>query len=327
MTGKGQGESVTATPGPARDVGERLREIEDRLERLLASGWRHAGAEAAALAGEAEALAGLGLAELAGRLRHVAEAGTAGAALPAIALALAACRLFRARVAADDAPAGEWGPLAAPRRRAGVLAYGRAPDKLLPIGRMAVGDGEAWACVQLRGTLAHEWFLVDPVAPPPERTGPRSWGHAGEPPWLRGLLGGYLRWQARYPVGASGEVQRCVLEGGAPAEMDEAETRLLTGVLAAVANRAPKDGMTVLGGRGGLRLRLLEPSEVDTYVWPDPAAARAFAGAGPGTVCALTWVDGAAIKPLALISPPGFMKQAALIHLVPGCPATPLAPG
>ncbi len=49
-----------------------------------------------------------------------------------------------------------------------------------------------------------------------------------------------------------------------------------------------------------------------------------FAGVSEEKVWALAWVEGAVIKPLVLVSPPGFFKQPALIHLVPGLPATPL---
>src|SRR4051812_27326378 len=97
-----------------QEIAERLRRVEDRLERLLASGWHHASAEAADLAAEADTLAALGLEALAERLRAVAAATRADEALAAIALATAACRLLRARLPADSPPPGAWTPLAAP---------------------------------------------------------------------------------------------------------------------------------------------------------------------------------------------------------------------
>src|SRR5437870_3901374 len=128
-------------------MAERLRRVEDRLERLLASGWRNAGAEAADLAGEADGLAALGLAHLAERLRAVAAAPSAAEALPAIALASAACRLLRARLPTDAAPAGRWAHLLQADDPPETAA-----ERLIPVARMAVGDGEAWACVRLVGS-------------------------------------------------------------------------------------------------------------------------------------------------------------------------------
>src|SRR4051812_695792 len=68
--------------GPAlamRDVIARLEGTEQRIERLLASGWRARGAEADALAAEADALDTIGLTALAARLRAVAGAADAPA--------------------------------------------------------------------------------------------------------------------------------------------------------------------------------------------------------------------------------------------------------
>src|SRR4051794_34408591 len=129
-----------------QDVAERLGRVEDRLERLLASGWRNVAAEAADLAGEADAPAAPGLPHLAERLRAVAVAPGGAGGPPAPPLAAAACRLVRARLPADAAPAGQWADLLQAEK-------GREPavERLIPIARMALGDGEAWACVRLRG--------------------------------------------------------------------------------------------------------------------------------------------------------------------------------
>jgi hypothetical protein len=313
------------------DVGEQVRSVEARLERLVASGWRNAAAEAADLAEAAAALDELGLAALAERLRRVVAAADGAAALPAIALSLSACHQLRARLAADRLQPGDWSPLAPPRRQAA-----QTPARLIPVGRMAVGREEVWACIRLRGQWTDECFLVDSSSPnrPAGDTldgeaaagGPANNGPdrlADEPPWLRCIVEGRLAWQARYPLGASGEVERCRLAGGNVVGPSDAEAHALAALLQALG-KPYKDGATVLSGTGGLRLRHLERAEAGTYVWPDPAAAAAFAGVRDEKAWALTWVEGATIRPLALLSPPGFFKHPALIHLVPGLPQTPL---
>src|SRR3954469_1222603 len=143
-------------------VAERLRRGEGRLGRVLASGWRTAGPEAADLAGEADGLAALGLAHLAERLRAVAAAQSAAEALPAITLAAAACRLLRARLPTDAAPPGGWAHLLPADNPPQAAA-----QRLIPVARMAVGDGEAWACVRLRGGSGAEWLLLEPLLPGP----------------------------------------------------------------------------------------------------------------------------------------------------------------
>ena len=191
-----------------------------------------------------------------------------------------------------------------------------------------------WSCIQLRGQWADECFLVDPSsldlsaddsqngdAAANNSAGDGQGHRATEPAWLRCMLAGQLAWQARYPLGASGEVERCRLAGGKVAEPSDAEAHALAALLQALG-KPYKDRATVLSGTGGLRLRHLERAEVGTYVWPDPATAAAFAGVRDDKVWALTWVEGAAIRPLALLSPPGFFKHPALIHLVPGLPQT-----
>ena len=82
----------------ARELVERLRQVEERLERLLTSGWRQSRTEAADLRQDADALTEAGLPELAARVRAVAEANDSAEALQAIALATSACRLLRARL-------------------------------------------------------------------------------------------------------------------------------------------------------------------------------------------------------------------------------------
>jgi hypothetical protein len=310
------------------DLDLRLRRVEERLERLLVSGWRNAGAEATDLAEEAEALAELGFGELAERLRGVAAAEGGSEALRAVTLAATACRLLRARLPAE-APTGEWLPIGKATRRRGA-----STERLLPIGRMALEDGEAWACVRLRGTMADDWLLLDPptlpeLASEPARVGlaARLMGRGraaaasdnGSSVWLSRPIEGVLRWRARYPLGASGDVQHCGLSGAAWAGADQAEVPLAT--LRKALAGSPKEDRLLLGG--WLRLKQLDPAEVESYVWPDPAVASAFRAAG-GPVWALAWVQGGPIAPLVLIEPGGVLRKPRLVHLVPGLPGEAL---
>lgn len=290
------------------EVVGRLRRVEDRLARLLASGWRNAAGEAADLAGEADALAALGLGELTNRLRKVAAAADETEALPSIALSLAALRLLRARLPVDDAPPGSWTPLVAPAKR-----KASPPDRLVPLGSMALSDGEAWACVRVRGLVAVEWVLVDP--PQNDRAAARDFS----PPWLRGQLYAHQRWQARYPLGASGEVQRSSVVD-ATWKIPAGDDDLFAHFREELTGGKLKDGQRVLAG-GDLRTMELDPAESDHYVWPDPAASTAFRSAASGRVWALVWTPGNLIAPLAVLVPGGLFRRPRLVHLVPGNPA------
>ena len=297
------------------DVAERLRRIEARLERLLASGWRATASEASNLTEDVTALEELGLRSVASAIRRVQHAANGAEALQAVAIALAVSRQAGVRLvgatgasALQAGPEGSWVPLA-PSRRAG-----RTLDRLLPVGRIAIGAGEeAWACIRLHGQWAALYVLVDPPGLASGEGGHRT----GQPAWLSSVLEGVLQWQVRYPLGADGSVERCTLAGATLAA--EPRDDLLSAL-----RKSHKDGITLLSGSGGLRLRHLDRAEAHAFVWPDPAAGEVLAGLRDEKVWALTWGGSAAIAPLALLSPKGFLKPAALIHLVPGLPRTPL---
>ncbi|HYF76663.1 MAG TPA: hypothetical protein VD973_06010 [Symbiobacteriaceae bacterium] len=291
---------------PMQEVADRLRRLEDRLERLLASGWRNAWAEAAALAAEGEALAEAGLPGLGERLAQVAAAtGSApasdGDALPALAMALAATRLLRARLPADAPPPGAWAPLSAPapgaRKRTSA-----PPDRVVPVCRVPHAEGELWACVRLRGAHAEELLLLQP-------TGERR-------PWLRHALEGSLCWQARHPLGASGDYQVCTAVNHTWADL-EPDALLL------VPNDPRKDQLIFSGG-GGLRLVQLAPDDLNVYAWLHPAMMEAARTALQHSQWALAWVEGALVAPLALLIPGGLFRRSKLVHLVPGAPAEAL---
>jgi hypothetical protein len=142
------------------------------------------------------------------------------------------------------------------------------------------------------------------------------------------VLRGTLRWRARLPLGAAGSVEWCALEEGRTAEETDAEGNQLQGYrlleLARAALKRPwKEGVAVLGPYGEVRLARLNPKESATYVWADEAAEAVLRGCG-GEVWGLVRKDGAAEQPLALLSPAWLLRRAALMHLVPGSPRTPL---
>src|SRR4051812_49085225 len=100
---------------PLRDLVAALDDVEERLARLLVSGWRNAAAEARDLSAIADALAAANLPETAARVRAVAEATSAEEGLRAVALASNACRLARAQLAEDLTPQGRWRSLTGSR--------------------------------------------------------------------------------------------------------------------------------------------------------------------------------------------------------------------
>jgi hypothetical protein len=329
---------------PAR-FGARVRGIEARLERLLASGWRNAAGEAEELHAVTDGLEELGLSGLAARVRAVAAARSAKDALGAVSLALAACRLLRTHLAGEGTLSGEDGwQVVGTRRRRQMRTDGEAQDTLLPVARTAMADGEAWLCLRLHGMYTSERVLVDPTQLA-SREGPDANRGvsitATEPAWMRSMVRGSLRWRARYPLGASGSIERCVLLNGtlampgaggtenAGSARDERawESRLLDQTRAVLTKR-PNDGAQVLAASGSVRLAKLHAAEAEGYVWPDPAAAEVFRTAGEALrsddVWAVVWKDDALVQPLALFSPPGLLKNAELIHLVPGLPRTGL---
>ncbi|HYF95333.1 MAG TPA: hypothetical protein VD969_24240 [Symbiobacteriaceae bacterium] len=275
-----------------QEIANRLRLLEDRLERLLASGWRNAGAEAADFATEAAALIEAGLPALGERLGRVATVG-AGEALGAAAMALAACRLLRARLPADAPLPGNWAPLSKPKQRTAVV------DRVVPVCRVPHGGGEAWAGVRLRGMHAEDLVLVAPTGAPR--------------PWLRHVLEGGLRWQERHLLGASGEYQVCTMAN--PGWADLAAEALL------LAPNDPRKEQPVFSGGGGLRLVQVVPDDLNVYAWLHPTMIDAARAALQHSQRAVAWVDGALVAPLAILVPGGLLRRARLVHLVAGAPA------
>src|SRR5687768_3740175 len=104
---------------------ELILRAEDRLERLLDSGWRNVGQDLVLLEEAAQVLAEAGMERLAGKLRSVSAAPSAADGLAAVTLALATCRLLRVRVGSVRGE-GEWTPVGASGRR--VAGRRRAAD-------------------------------------------------------------------------------------------------------------------------------------------------------------------------------------------------------
>lgn len=288
---------------------DRLREAESRLARLVAAGWRNAAAEAAVLNDEADGFAELGLEGFATRLRAVAEATSPTEALRAEALALATCRMLRARVAVDDGSAERWQPLLVPRRRRAAEA-----DMVQPLCRYSLAGVEVWSCLRSRG-FAVEWVLVEPFEMSP--------GHGS--PWLRLPLYGHLHWRARFPLGAGRDVQVQALqkpswESTEPSAVDPHAAfrrRLAPGKLR-------EDKLPVWGG-GSVHLSPLDRAKLDGYLWLDPTVPSDLAHAPFDETWALVWDQEGTPAVIAALTERGrLVKNLSVVHLVPGCPVEEL---
>lgn len=279
---------------------QRLNQIEDRLERLLAGGWRNAAPDLAELAAEASALAE-GLPHLAQALTAVSQATTPMEGLRTVTLALARVRMLRTRLAPDQAPPGDWQPLAATQRS--------RKDRVLPLSRLPLGDEEVWACVRLRGSQPGDLVLL---VPPP--------GVA--PGWLTQPLQGTLHWEARYPLGAAGEVEACFLLDAAPYEPEGDPVEAFR---KALAGGKLKERLPLFPGYTRFVTMALGAPDLPTCVWPDNRPASLFATAAGDRAWTLAYVDGALVMPLCLLRPGGLLRRPAQLHLVPGTPEVHVA--
>jgi hypothetical protein len=326
-------------PATTRELVDHLRQIEDRLERLLVSGWRLGQVEAADLLNEADLLEQSDLSSLGARVRAVAQADGAADALHKIALASSACRLLRLRLPTDSVPDG-WAPVTPSRPKARSNG-----EVLLPLSRLLVDGREVWACSWPAG---RQWLLLEPPFPPePTSTPPQSparprsifgrlgrqiveaFGGAATPPapWVHHQLRGRLVWQARYPLGATGEVNLCTLDDAAWVTEPDAERYGIRAFLQKLRAGALTSGATAFPGVGGLRLMELDRTDPAAYIWLDATATAVFASAPSEKVWALVWTGDSAITPLALLTPGGGKGPSRLTHLIPGSPSHVLVGG
>jgi hypothetical protein len=288
-----------------QNVGERLHDTETRLARLVAAGWRNASAEALILNDEADAFEVLGLEEFATRLRAVAGATSPTEALRAQALAMAACRMLRARLALGDQSAERWQPLLVPRRRRAAEA-----DMLQPLCRYSLAGVEVWSCLRSRG-FAVEWALVEPSE--------LSQGDVS--PWLRKPLYGHLHWRARFPLGAGRDVHVEALE---KPSWESTEPSMVDPHAAFRRRLAPgklkEDKLPVWGG-GSVHLAPLDRAKLDGYLWLDPAVPSDLARAPFDETWALVWDQEGTPAVIAVVTEGGrLVKKLSVVHLVPGCP-------
>jgi hypothetical protein len=311
-------------------LAEQVRQVEARLERLLASGWRQARGEAAELRADADLLSETGLTEIARRVAAVAEANDATEALHTIALAVNACRQLRLRLDDAEVPAG-WLPLAAPKRTSRV-----EPDRLLPIARLRLPGRDVWACAWLG---KHRWLLLEPPFPEPVAAGVavpvaetgifgrlrRQLGQVlgGETPaasfWLRRRLSGSLRWLGRYPLGAQHEVACCALDDVAW-ETDDGMDVLLRAFRESAGADTLTDGHPILAATPGFSVRKVQRGKLDDYVWLDATAEAELRQMPDDQVWMIVWTERGALVPVARIVPGGSGRPARLAHLIPGTP-------
>jgi hypothetical protein len=314
----------------------RIRQVERRLEQLLASGRPNSLADTAILRDEASAIEDVGLTELAERLRRVATLDDQY--VPALGLALTSCRLLRARLPDDAPPAGNWEPLVAARGRR------QGGERLVPIGRVTLAEGEAWACARLHYYDLREWLLVAPPPDPPPRDpgddeiAPRLTqlrltdlpthgpGRAddGIAPWLTRPLHALLRWEARLPLGARGDVQMATVVECRWAELPDIREDPFAALRQVLAAGDLLGGKSAYVEHGRLRVISLDAEDAASCVWPDLAMAWAFQDAATSPVWAIAWVDGALVAPLAIVEPGDGTRPARVVHLVHGNPSDKL---
>lgn len=276
---------------------DRLVEIEERLSRLLVSGWRSVAGEARDLRQLASVVERTGASELAARLTAVADAESAEDGLRAITLATAACRLLRVHLAADIPAEGNW------RTFADGAAVGHL-DRVIPLGGLTIPDGgdgrplDVWSCLRLRGAFSVDWVLLKPVDL--------------DPIWLRRALQGRLRWTGRFPLGASGEVQVCELAFAAPAPGFQPGQDPLEPFRETLPTGALEDDAWVLGGGGVLRARECDLDALGGYAWTNNSAPSWVREALRPAQWILVWVQGEVEALVAAVTDGG-----EVVHLTP----------
>jgi hypothetical protein len=251
--------------------------------------------------------------------------------LPSLALAASACRLLRLRLAAEAVPAG-WASITPPKSRSRVDG-----DAILPVARLLLDGREVWVCVRpTRG----QWLLIEP--PFPAEAGRSSEAVATLPsgifgrlrqqigqglggvaesqsPWLARQVRGRLVWEACYPFGTDGRVTLYTLQQ--PEWVDEPDDlERLKVFRQMLAGGTLQNGAYVVAFSGGLRVMELDRKDTASYIWLDRTAAEAFQTRTSEKAWAIVWLDGAAVVPVALLTPSAPGNPPRLTHLIPGTP-------
>ena len=319
--------------GTARQLLELILRVEERLTRLLTSGWRQSRAEAADLQQDADALSEAGLPELATRVAAVAGAADAASAIQTIALAASACRLMRARLLVGEPPDG-WQQIRPPKPRKRTTE-----DTIVPLAHLQVADREVWACMW---AARSQVVLLEPPLPalPESAPEPASSGglmsrfqrqlgrtlgggrdaEAGSV-WLRDRLRGSLRWEGRYPLGAAGDIAGCTLQDASwQTSSDGGDAEQLRTFRMALAANKLREEATISWSVSGLRVMRLDRNDMVAYAWLDVSAAEAFRMYSDLTPLALVWLADNVVAPLALLEPGESGRQPRIVHLVTGLP-------
>lgn len=284
----------------AQDIAAYIRQIEERLERLLASGWRNAAHEARSFASDGEILADLGLPAVAERLRAVATADDPVEALRAVVLAITSCRLLRAHLAGETQPAPGATLLQARRARGADRAT------LLPLCRLAVQGEDVWSCIRSRG-YAWEWLLLDP--PTMATT---------EAPWLTVRASGFPAWRGRYPFGEAAEVTRVALsEPAITALTSESEDQPL---LRELRTGKIRSAQLPLWGGGYLRLdRMQAPTLAQLPRLDERFSPEIMSERYGDALWGLVWEQHGERALVAAFA--ACADGLRVVHLVPGCPS------
>ncbi|MCC7369182.1 MAG: hypothetical protein IT306_12210 [Chloroflexi bacterium] len=321
----------------ARGLTAQLLQVEERVQRLLTSGWRQASAEADEFCRLAEGLAEVGLPAVAAHVAAVADAPDAATGLRALALAESACRLLRLRLLAQQPPDG-WTAVKPPRRRQRT-----AQDTLIPLARLELEEREVWAC---SWGVRYQVVLLEPPLAPPERpvVEEQSTGFlgrikqrlTGQPAdaapgsvWMHWQLRGALSWVGRYPLGASGETALCAMDEAQWIEKpDSSEASQFQQFRMTLAVDNLKRETPVVWWGSGLHVVPADAKELTGSTWIDPSARAAFDAYrfGPAWVLAWSGPAGQFLTPLAMLEPGKLNRPARIVHLLPGLPWDPVSP-
>lgn len=263
---------------------QRLALLEDRLDRLLIAGFQQAGPDRERLLTEAEAIVDLGLASLADRLRAVATAPGPMESLATVSLASAQLRMIRSQLPTT----GEgWQPLRP------TAAKKSATASLLPISQVSLEGAPVWSAVRLRGAYGVELLLLEAEGLKPLEA-----------------IKGELTWAGRYPLGGGSSIERLRLGPWAPEESESDRlNRLFPG-------GKVKAGTPVLG-YGALLLDQLQPADLRTYAWIDPAHLSLLESFVTEPTWALLWQQNGLVVPLSLAD----LSWGEVRHLLPNLPA------